>query len=66
MEEIGGWLGILIGKDYQNDQVWIGEKRIIQSGGPQNPYDVVARYPVSAVVQVYYNPVNPAEAVLER
>ena len=54
------------GKTYQNEQVRVGENTITQIGSRQNPYDIVERYPVSAVVQVYYNPANPGESALER
>jgi hypothetical protein len=37
--------------------------RITSSG---DAYKTIDRYPVGAIVTVYYNPANPAEAALER
>lgn len=53
------------GQAYQSVQIQAGD-RFIRSGGSRNAYETVDRYPVGAVVTVYYDPSNPAEAALER
>jgi hypothetical protein len=49
------------GKKLRNNRVSIGEDR-----GDFEVAETIARYPVGAVVTVYYNPLKPQEAVLER
>ena len=49
------------GKKLRNNRVSIGEDR-----GNFEVAETIARYPVGAVVTVYYNPRQPKEAVLER
>jgi hypothetical protein len=53
------------GRAYQSDQIRAGDTvmRITSSG---DAYKTIDRYPVGAIVTVYYNPANPAEAALER
>jgi hypothetical protein len=49
------------GKTLRNNRVSIGEDL-----GNFGVSETVAKYPVGAVVSVYYNPLHPKEAVLER
>jgi hypothetical protein len=49
------------GKTLRNNRVSIGEDR-----GNFEVAETIAKYPVGAVVTVYYNPLHPKEAVLER
>ena len=49
------------GKKLRNNRVSIGEDL-----GNFEVAETIAKYPVGAVVTVYYNPRNPKEAVLER
>ena len=49
------------GQTLSNNRVNIGEDR-----GNFQVAETIARYPVGAVVTVYYNPLHPREAVLER
>lgn len=49
------------GQKLRNNRVSIGEDR-----GNSGVAETVAKYPVGAVVTVYYNPLHPKEAVLER
>ncbi len=49
------------GRRYRGERVSIGE-----AAGNFGVEETLARYPAGAAVQVYYNPANPAEAVLER
>jgi hypothetical protein len=49
------------GQTLSNNRVSIGEDR-----GNFQVAETIARYPVGAVVTVYYNPQHPREAVLER
>lgn len=52
-----------LGKDYTGRQISSGGVK-----GTVHPFDaqnVVDQFPVNALVQVYYNPQDPAEAVLE-
>ena len=49
------------GKTLRNNRVSIGEDR-----GNLGVSETIAKYPVGAVVTVYYNPLHPKEAVLER
>jgi hypothetical protein len=49
------------GKKLRNNRVSIGEDR-----GNFEVAETIAKYPVGAVVTVYYNPLHPNEAVLER
>ena len=49
------------GKKLRNNRVSIGEDR-----GDFQLAETIAKYPVGAIVTVYYNPRHPNEAVLER
>lgn len=49
------------GQKLGNNRVSIGEDR-----GNFQVAETIAKYPVGAVVSVYYNPLHPKEAVLER
>ncbi|MCX8062707.1 MAG: DUF3592 domain-containing protein, partial [Anaerolineales bacterium] len=49
---------------YQGDKLTLGAKRGYSS--PRKANEEIARYPVGAQVNVYYNPENPMEAALER
>ena len=49
------------GQTLSNNRVSIGEDR-----GNFQVAETIARYPVGAVVTVYYNPLHPRDAVLER
>ncbi len=49
------------GKKLRNNRVSIGEDR-----GNFQVAETIAKYPVGSVVTVYYNPLHPHEAVLER
>ena len=49
------------GQKLRNNRVSIGEDR-----GNFEVAETIAKYPVGAVVTVYYNPLHPKEAVLER
>jgi hypothetical protein len=53
-----------IGQEYEGDKLGFGFQ---QSFGSQSKAQAaLARFPVGAQVTVYYDPNNPAEAVLER
>jgi len=53
----------VMGQAYQGKNIHIGAR----SAGPRNKAQAAAsRYPAGAVVTVYYNPANPADAILER
>ncbi|MEZ4733989.1 MAG: DUF3592 domain-containing protein [Caldilineaceae bacterium] len=49
-------------RDYINGAVTFGS---VSSSEPSSARRVLQRYPVGHAVTVYYNPVNPGEAVLE-
>jgi Protein of unknown function (DUF3592) len=49
------------GQLFQNNRVSIGE-----NSGNFQVAETIARYPVGTIVTVYYNPLHPREAVLER
>ena len=49
------------GQKLRNNRVSIGENR-----GDFQVAETIARYPAGAIVMVYYNPLHPHEAVLER
>src|SRR3954466_5164854 len=49
------------GQKLRNDRVSIGEDL-----GNFQVSETIAKYPVGAIVMVYYNPLHPKEAVLER
>ncbi|QWG20750.1 DUF3592 domain-containing protein [Bradyrhizobium sediminis] len=49
------------GKKLRNNRVSIGEDR-----GDFQVAETIAKYPAGAIVMVYYNPLHPNEAVLER
>jgi hypothetical protein len=49
------------GQKLRNNRVSIGEDR-----GNYAVAETIAKYPVGAIVTVYYNPLHPKEAVLER
>jgi hypothetical protein len=50
-------------RGYQSTRLYLG--RPVFSGSPRAAAAVVAKYPPNAPVPVYYNPANPAEAMLE-
>jgi hypothetical protein len=50
------------GNAYSSDKVRVNLRGQSQ---PDEPRELVARYPVNATVPVHYNPDNPAEAVLQ-
>ncbi len=52
------------GQRYQNDRVNFGPEMGFSSTGPSET--VVGRYHVGNTVDVYFDPANPAESVLER
>ncbi len=52
------------GQRYQNDRINFGPELGFGSAGPSET--VVGRYHVGNVVDVYFDPANPAESVLER
>src|SRR5439155_8215566 len=49
------------GRKLRNNRVSIGEDR-----GNFEVAETIAKYPVGTIVTVYYNPLHPKEAVLER
>ena len=49
------------GQKLRNNRVSIGEDR-----GNFQVAETIAKYPIGAIVTVYYNPLHPKEAVLER
>lgn len=53
----------VIGTSYESNRLMFGAAQSGSRGGAQT---VVAKYPVGSAVTVYYNPVDPKEAVLER
>lgn len=52
------------GQTYQSSQFRAGDSVMRVTSG--NAYQTVDKYPVGAIVQVFYNPNNPSEAALER
>jgi hypothetical protein len=52
------------GQTYRGDRLRIGIESF--SGSRRRVEQELARYPVGSAVTVYYNPANPAEAVLQR
>lgn len=52
------------GQAYHSSRVAFGG--FVSTGNPRDAQKHTARYPVGAVVQVYYNPTNPQDATLER
>jgi hypothetical protein len=55
----------LNGRTYQGSQIQAGDS-VMRTGGSQNAYQTVDRYPEGAIVTIYYNPQNPEESALER
>ena len=53
------------GRAYQCAQIQAGDQ-FLRSANSRQAYTTIDRYPVGAIVRVYYNPANPAEAALER
>jgi hypothetical protein len=53
------------GQGFQGQTIKAGE-HLLNARLPGQPQATVARYPVGAIVPVYYNPANPAESTLER
>lgn len=53
-------------QSYQNDLIRAGDRIMLIQKGSRAAYDTIDRYPEGASVTVYYNPQNPAEAVLEK
>jgi hypothetical protein len=55
------------GQTYRGERIRAGDKFLhIQTSGSRTAYDTVDRYAEGTTVTVFYNPQNPAEAVLER
>ncbi len=54
----------VMGSPFTGEKVSIG--LTVSHGSPSQPREIVAKYPVGASVPVYYNPENPADAVLEQ
>ncbi|MCC7358995.1 MAG: DUF3592 domain-containing protein [Anaerolineales bacterium] len=52
------------GQVYHSNRVAFGG--FVSTSNPRDAQKHTARYPVGAVVQVYYNPANPPDATLER
>jgi hypothetical protein len=53
------------GRAYQSDQIRAGDN-VMRITSSDDAYKTIDRYPVGAIVTVYYNPANPQEAALER
>jgi hypothetical protein len=53
------------GRAYQSDQLRAGDAIMRVTSG-NDAYATVDRYPEGAIVTVFYNPLNPQEAALER
>jgi len=51
------------GRDYRSTRLYAG--RPVLSGSPKIAEAIIAKYPPGASVSVFYNPANPAEAMLE-
>ena len=51
------------GRDYRSTRLYAG--RPVLRGSPKIAQAIVAKYPPGAPVSVFYNPANPAEAMLE-
>jgi hypothetical protein len=51
------------GCDYRSTRLYAG--RPVLSGSPKSAEATIAKYPPGALVSVFYNPANPAEAMLE-
>ena len=51
------------GRDYRSTRLYVG--RPVLSGSPKAAEAIIAKYPPGATVSVFYNPANPAEAMLE-
>jgi hypothetical protein len=51
------------GRDYRSTRLYVG--RPVLTGSPKIAQDIIAKYPPGAQVSVFYNPANPAEAMLE-
>lgn len=52
------------GRPYQGQRIFFGDS--LGTGWPGPAQRTAARFPVGATVPVYYDPANPAQAVLER
>jgi hypothetical protein len=50
-------------RDYRSTRLYEG--RPVFGGSPKAAQDILAKYPAGASVSVFYNPANPAEAMLE-
>jgi hypothetical protein len=50
-------------REYQSTRLYAG--RPVFYGNPRVAAAIIAKYPPNAAVSVYYNPANPAEAMLE-
>jgi hypothetical protein len=51
------------GRDYFSTRLYAG--RPVFGGSPKIAQDIIAKYPPGASISVFYNPANPAEAMLE-
>jgi hypothetical protein len=52
------------GQSYRSDKIAFGARRTYNS--QSEAASILSKYPEGGQVQVYYNPANPSEAVLER
>jgi hypothetical protein len=51
------------GRDYRSTRLYVG--RPVLTGSPKIAQDIIAKYRPGTKVSVFYNPANPAEAMLE-
>ena len=51
------------GRDYRSTRLYVG--RPVFGGSPKVAQDIIAKYRSGAAVSVFYDPANPAEAMLE-
>jgi hypothetical protein len=51
------------GRDYRSTRLYVG--RPVLGGNPKFAQAIIEKYPPGAPVSVFYNPANPAEAMLE-
>jgi hypothetical protein len=51
------------GREYRSTRIYPG--RPVLDGNPKSAAAIIAKYPAGALVSVFYNPANPAQAVLE-
>ncbi len=51
------------GESFESNKIYFGA---VSSGSQKKAQEVIARYSQGSTVTVFYNPINPKEAVLER